>query len=79
MPVEKVPEIVLETSLKAANLIGSGLYGVDIKQKGNSVYIIEVNDNPSLDHGIEDYCLKDELYRKVLGSLLRRIEQKKTL
>lgn len=79
MPIEKVPEIVIETSLKAANLIGNGLYGVDIKQKGNNVYIIEINDNPSLDAGIEDYCLKDDLYRKILGSLLRRIEQKKSL
>lgn len=79
MPVEDVPAIVIDTAVKAANLIGSGLYGVDLKQKGDNVYIIEVNDNPSLDSGIEDKCLKDQLYRKILGSLLRRIEQKKNL
>jgi len=78
IPIEQVPPIVIETSVKAANLIGNGLYGVDIKQKGNKVYIIEINDNPSLDAGIEDKCIGDDLYRKVLSSLLRRIEQKKT-
>ncbi len=77
IPIEQVPPIVIETSVKAANLIGNGLYGVDIKQKGNKVYIIEINDNPSLDAGIEDKCIGDDLYRKVLSSLLRRIEQKK--
>lgn len=77
MPVEEAPQIVIDTAVKAANLIGNGLYGVDLKQKGDNVYIIEVNDNPSLDSGIEDKCLKDQLYRKILGSLLRRIEQKK--
>ncbi len=79
MPVEEVPTIVIDTAVKAANLIGNGLYGVDLKQKGNNVYIIEVNDNPSLDSGIEDKCLKDQLYRRILGSLQRRIEQKKNL
>ena len=37
IPIEDVPEPVLNTALKAANLIGDGLYGVDLKagrQKG---------------------------------------------
>ena len=36
--------------------------------------MIEVNDNPNLDLGVEDAVLKDELYRRVLGELVRRIE-----
>ncbi len=36
--------------------------------------MIEINDNPNLEVGIEDAVLKDELYRRVLGDLVRRIE-----
>jgi len=78
IPFEDVPEPVLNTALKAANLIGDGLYGVDLKQVGNKVYVIEVNDNPNIDAGMEDQVLKDELYLMVMRSFLRRIEEKKS-
>ncbi len=39
--------------------------------------VIEVNDNPNLDAGIEDACLKDELYRRVLEEFIRRLELKR--
>ena len=45
LPVEEVPEPVMQVALKAANLIGDGFYGVDLKQIGDKVYIIEVNDS----------------------------------
>ncbi len=72
-----VPEPVLRTALNAANLIGDGLYGVDLKQVGKKVYVIEVNDNPNIDAGMEDKIQKDELYLTVMQSFLRRIEGKK--
>ncbi len=34
----------MRTALETANLIGSGLYGVDAKQAGKTCYVIEVND-----------------------------------
>jgi len=68
---------VLNTALKAANLIGDGLYGVDLKFVGKKVYVIEVNDNPNIDAGMEDLILKDELYQTVIKSFIRRIEEKK--
>jgi len=77
IPIEEVPEPVLNTALKAANLIGNGLYGVDLKQVGKKVYVIEVNDNPNIDAGMEDQVLKDELYFGVMRSFIRRIEQRK--
>lgn len=77
MAVEDAPLIVIETALKAANLIGNGLYGVDMKQNETGVYIIEINDNPSIDFGSEDKVIKDELYKQVIGSLKRRVEQNK--
>jgi outer membrane lipopolysaccharide assembly protein LptE/RlpB len=36
--------------------------------------VIEINDNPNLEVGVEDAVLKDELYRRVLADLVRRVE-----
>ena len=77
MAVEQAPRQVVETALKAANLIGNGLYGVDLKQVGDQVYVIEINDNPSIDSGYEDAVLKKELYDRVMQEILKRIERKK--
>jgi len=78
IPINEAPQKVLKTALKAANLIGDGLYGVDLKQVGDKVYVIEINDNPSIDTGYEDAVLKDGLYHKVMQDFLRRIEEKKS-
>lgn len=61
-------------ALKAANLIGDGLYGVDMKQTENGVYVIEVNDNPSLEQGVEDLVLKEKLYHIVMAEFVRRLD-----
>jgi len=65
---------VVKTALKAANLIGDGLYGVDLKQIGNKVVVIEVNDNPSIDAGVEDAVLGSALYETIMQEFLRRLE-----
>ena len=72
--VDQAPREVVDLALRAAGLIGDGLYGVDIKQTERGPVVIEINDNPNLEVGIEDAVLKDELYRRVLGDLVRRIE-----
>jgi glutathione synthase/RimK-type ligase-like ATP-grasp enzyme len=69
-----VPPVVLDMALAAARAIGDGLYGVDLKQFENQCRVIEVNDNPNIDAGIEDEILKDELYRRVMEYFLRRCE-----
>jgi glutathione synthase/RimK-type ligase-like ATP-grasp enzyme len=74
VPVNNVPPKVLEIGLKAANLIGDGLYGVDLKQIGDKVMVIEINDNPSIEAGVEDVILKDELYRSIMHFFKTRIE-----
>ncbi len=76
VPVHKVPKHVLRNALDAANAIGKGLYGVDIKAIDEKSVIIEVNDNPSIDHGVEDAILGDELYRLILREFLDRLERK---
>jgi glutathione synthase/RimK-type ligase-like ATP-grasp enzyme len=77
LAVAEAPEEVVRTALRAANLIGDGLYGVDIKQVGSRCVVIEVNDNPNVDAGNEDGVLKEALYREIMGSFVRRIEARK--
>ena len=72
--IESVPEIVVQTALKASALIGDGLYGVDLKMIDGKVYVVEVNDNPNIDDGIEDFVLKDQLYDTIIDSIYQRIE-----
>ncbi len=76
VPVSKVPKHVVRNAVKAASLIGKGLYGVDLKEIDGRSVVIEVNDNPSIDQGIEDDILGDELYRRILGEFINRMEQK---
>lgn len=75
--VEDVPTEVVKLAVRASNLIGNGLYGVDIKQVGRKFYVIEVNDNPNIDAGTEDSLLKEKLYRLIMRTILQRIEQQK--
>ncbi len=75
VPIYNVPKHILKPALKAANLIGDGLYGVDIKQIGNEVFVIEVNDNPSIETGVEDQIMKDHLYLTIMKSFKERIEK----
>jgi len=77
LPVEDAPHAVVKTALKAANLVGNGLYGVDLKERDRRVYVIEVNDNPSIDSGIEDDVLKDGLYDTIMNVFVQRIEKLK--
>ena len=77
LPLSEVPKAVLSAALRAANLIGDGLYGVDLKQIGRKVYVIEVNDNPNIDGGVEDQVLKEQLYLTIMEEMMRRIEAKK--
>ena len=58
-------------------LIGRGLYGVDIKEVEDRCYMIEVNDNPNIDAGNEDQVLGDALYREVMGVFARRIAERR--
>ncbi|MGC9324192.1 MAG: RimK family protein [Desulfomonilia bacterium] len=77
LAIEKAPDAVIRLALRAANLIGSGLYGVDIKQAGRRLMVIEINDNPSIESDVEDAVLGEELYLEVMRVFLSRIEQKK--
>ena len=75
LAVEDVPAKVLEMATRAANAVGDGLYGVDLKQIGNRVVVIEVNDNPSIDSDVEDLVLGDELYDRIMRFFRHKIDE----
>ncbi len=76
IPIYQVPQNVLKTAIKATACIGKGLYGVDLKVVNGQAIVIEINDNPSIDHGIEDAILGDELYYRILNYFVRSMELK---
>jgi len=76
MSIGEAPEQVINMAVRAANLIGRGLYGVDLKQVEDRCYLIEVNCNPNLDAGNEDQVLGQALYREILGVFARRIAER---
>lgn len=75
LAVADVPPDVVETARRAAGLMGDGLYGVDLKQTEKGVFVIEVNDNPNIDAGVEDQILKEALYDRLIDEFIRRIQK----
>jgi glutathione synthase/RimK-type ligase-like ATP-grasp enzyme len=74
MLVNEAPKAVVDIAVKAAGLIGNGLYGVDLKQNDRGIFVIEINDNPNIDTGVEDLRLKDELYKIIVREFIRRLD-----
>jgi glutathione synthase/RimK-type ligase-like ATP-grasp enzyme len=72
--VGEAPPRVIEVALRAARAIGDGLYGVDVKEVGETIVVIEVNDNPNLEHGVEDQVGKDEIWSRILNWFIKRID-----
>src|SRR5690348_9819240 len=75
--IEDAPADVVKLAARGSAAIGNGLYGVDIKQTRDRTVLIEVNDNPSIDAGVEDAELGEELYQYIMRELLRRMEAKR--
>jgi glutathione synthase/RimK-type ligase-like ATP-grasp enzyme len=67
VPEAAVPPQVIRLGIDAADAIGRGLYGVDIKNSNGDACVIEVNDNPSLESG-EDTCYP-EVYERIVSHL----------
>lgn len=77
VPPEDVPAEIIDLAIEAGKAIGRGLYGVDIKESNGRLYVIEVNDNPSLDGG-EDVCYP-EIYRRIISYLINGDQYADTL
>lgn len=68
VPESEVPEHVIRLGLDAGKAIGNGLYGVDIKDSHGEPCVIEVNDNPSLESGEDNFY--PDVYPKIIRHLL---------
>jgi len=72
LALEQAPPEVIALGLRSAAVIGNGFYGVDLKQTEQGFIVMEVNDNPNLESGVEDQILKDALYATILESFRQR-------
>ncbi|MEX0852772.1 MAG: RimK family protein [Bauldia sp.] len=70
----EAPPAVIDIGLRAAQLIGDGLYGVDIKETADGIFVVEVNDNPNIDHGVEDQGEKDQVWISLTRWFIDRLE-----
>lgn len=77
VPLDRVPVPVLDTAAQATAPIGTSLYGVDLKEVDGRTLVIEVNDNPNIDAGVEDRVAGDALYDRVIAGLRARLRQER--
>lgn len=78
LPLEEAPRGAVEVAVRAATLIGDGLYGADIKEVGGRFLVMEVNDNPTIEAGYEDAVIKDDLYLAVMRHFRERLDSRGT-
>ena len=76
LAVSESPKKVIEIARKATALIGRGLYGVDIKVIDGKPQVIEINDNPSIETGLEDKVIGDKLYDTIIKEFIRRLDNR---
>jgi glutathione synthase/RimK-type ligase-like ATP-grasp enzyme len=74
IPIEDVPADIIDIALKSAKLMGLGLYGIDIKVVDDKLMVIEINDNPNIDFGVEDVHYGDLVYTEILTAFKKRLD-----
>ncbi|MGK7312677.1 MAG: ATP-grasp domain-containing protein, partial [Candidatus Longimicrobiales bacterium M2_2A_002] len=79
VPLDQVPAVVIETALAATARVGTSLYGVDLKELDGGAVVIEINDNPNIDAGVEDRVAGDALYDRIIAGLRSRMEAERRL
>jgi len=71
--IENVPPFILDAAVGTSLIIGNGLYGIDLKEIDRRAIVIEVNDNPNIDAGIEDKLYGRAVYDRVMQTFQARI------
>lgn len=75
MAIEEVPASVIKAAIKATKIMGEGLYGIDIKVVNGKPLVIEINDNPNIDEGVEDGYYGNRIYQKIIQAFKKRIDR----
>lgn len=78
VPISETPEAVVRLATRTAEIIGDGLYGVDIKVVRGKPIVIEINDNPNLDADVEDQVIGNRLYERIMNHFLVRMEARRS-
>ena len=73
VPVSEVPPQVLQVALAASEAAGLGLWGVDIKVRGDEALVIEINDNPNIDDDVEAAVDRDRVWGRLADWFRGRI------
>ena len=79
MRVGDAPQNIVKTAVRASLQMGRSLYGVDLKEVNGTPYVIEVNDNPNVDTGVEDKATGEEIYNTIISVFRERILASKGL
>ena len=72
--LDDAPAEAIKVAVRAARLIGDGLYGVDVKESAGRFLVMEVNDNPNIEAGCEDAVIGDRMYLAVMSWFRRRLD-----
>jgi glutathione synthase/RimK-type ligase-like ATP-grasp enzyme len=70
--IEDIPTCVLVAAAKCDVIIDHGLYGIDIKEVDGKAYVIEINDNASIDASVEDGLEGEKIYATIMRYFLRQ-------
>ncbi|WP_121667945.1 RimK family protein [Mesonia aquimarina] len=76
MAIEDVPKEIIDIAIKTTKIMGKGLFGIDIKQIDGQALVIEINDNPNIDAGVEDRHYGDQVYTTIIEALINRLNEK---
>jgi len=68
VPRDSISLELKEICINLSKCVGSGLYGLDVKEINSGYRVIEINDNPSIYAGHEDAVDKD-IYEKIINAL----------
>lgn len=68
--ISDLPLPIYYAATQCLTFLDNGLYGIDIKEVNGQPYIIEINDNPSIDHGVEDTIKEDHVYNTIIKAFL---------
>jgi len=71
VPLDEVPQLIMDAAMRACKTIGGSLYGVDLKELSDgSVVVIEVNDNPNIDWG-QELAVDSPVWGQIIDSIAR--------
>lgn len=73
--VDEIPVEVTVAAFKVSDILGPGLYALDIFEKKNKIYIMDIFDNPDINAGKEDQIQPNNMYMNIIRHIYKRCNQ----